>query len=346
MTQLEREMLVHRILSGVLIYNDITIGCISYRDKYRADMLYCKVLNECNYHEQWSEEDLLKFLVNQNLWDLIRQERIDALPQEMEDCKVELFNCVFKSLDKIRIKEKINALKIEFEKLYRERHKYDHLTNVGVATMAKTKYLIGCSLRKNGKKIFKGDWWESPGDLIDRCMNFIVENKLSDNQLRELARTEPWRSHWNARKAGMRLFHNKFFTDEQMSLVSWTGIYDNIYGHPECPSQSIIEDDDALDGWMIVQRRKRGDSEIKNDVDKLIKNPKIRNSQEIFLVAQTPDDAKKIDSLNNAAASIAKAQKFAAVKQKGSVNEVNMPDVRQRIQMEMNQKSAEKIRSF
>lgn len=337
---------MNRIMSGTLIFGDITIGCVSHKDKYLADTLYKKVLDECNYNEQWSEEDLLQFLIEQSLWDFTKQKRIDDMPKEIEDYKVELYNCAFKSLDKIKIKEKISLLRNEFENLYRERHRYDHLTNVGVAIMARTKYLIGCSLRKNGKRILNGNWWEQSTELIDRCMVYVGENKLTDSQLRELSRTEPWRSCWNARKSGMKLFNNKFFTDEQLSLVSWTGIYDNIYNHPECPSTNIVEDDDALDGWMIIQRRKRGEEENKRNADQLIKNPRIKNSQEIFIVAQTPQDAAKIDSLNDTVGSIAKAQKFATIKQKGSVNEVNMPDVRQRVQMEMVNKNAEKIRSL
>jgi hypothetical protein len=286
------------------------------------------------------------FMLEQNLWSISQEERLNQIPYEIEDLKVELFNATFRSIDKEKFRERITLLRSEFETLYKQRHRFDHLTATGVASLAKTKYITGCSLRKNGKRILKGNWWTKSENLIDRCLYFISENRITDIQFRELSRSEPWRSYWTARRSGIKLFNNKFFTDEQLSLVTWTGVYDNIYKHPECPSNTVIEDDDALDGWMIVQKRKRKEDENKRGVDQLIKNPKIKNSQEIFIVAQTPQDAAKIDSLNNAAAAIAKAQKFATVKQKGIVDEVNMPDVRLRVQMEMNNLNAEKVRSF
>ena len=33
-------------------------------------------------------------------------------------------------------------------------------------------------------------------------------------------------------------------------------MYDNVYESHERPNDKIIEDDDCLDGWFIVQRRK------------------------------------------------------------------------------------------
>ena len=330
-------MLINRIMAGILILDNITISPISQRDKYCGDTLYSQTLEQCTSLGLWSEDELITFLVENSFWDIDRQKQLDGLPKQIEECKVELYNCSFRSLDKIKIKEKITSIKGVFENLYRQRHKFDYLTSVGVAHMAKIKYLIGCSLRTCGKRILRGSWWNKSENVIDKCLNFIQDNKIIDSQFRELARSEPWRSYWSARKGGLKLFPNKFFTDDQMSLVSWTGIYDNIYSHQECPPQSVLEDDDCLDGWMIIQRRKRGEADSRNEVDKLITNPKIKNSQEIFIVAQTRKDAQKIDSLNSIGGSIAKLQKFAKIQKDGTVKETDLPDVRNRLQMEMNQ---------
>ena len=45
-------------------------------------------------------------------------------------------------------------------------------------------------------------------------------------------------------------------TKDQLSLSSYSTLYDNVYESHECPNEKIIDDDDCLDGWLIQQRRK------------------------------------------------------------------------------------------
>lgn len=340
-------MLVNRVLAGFLLITTITphvLACgVSRKDKYFADVLYKNVFEQCQLSGLWNEEDLLSFLIENEIWDVDKQKRFDEIPKEIEDLKVELYNCYFKSLDKEKIRKKIKTLRSEYEKLYSFRYNYFHLTCDGVALLAKSRYLIGCGLRdENGKKILIKDWWNKPNDVLEHCVAYITSHKISDDQLRELARTEPWRSHWNGRKAG-RLF-NKTLTDDQLSLVTWTSVYDNIYQSQDCPPQSVIDDDDCLDGWMIIQRRKRGENETKNQVDELVKNPKIRSSQEIFIVAQTPEDAAKVDSLNDTTGAIVKAQRFAKLNKHGRLHELELPDVEKELHMEFNKGMAERMK--
>ena len=39
-------------------------------------------------------------------------------------------------------------------------------------------------------------------------------------------------------------------------IVIWSKMYDNVQESIDAPIQSVMEDDDALDGWFIVQNRK------------------------------------------------------------------------------------------
>ena len=68
------------------------------------------------------------------------------------------------------------------------------------------------------------------------------------------------------------------------------------------------------------------------------------NSQEVFLIADTVDDAKKIDVLNDEMAKRTKRQRFNYLKDKGEVNEIDMPDTKNRLIMEANNKLFESYR--
>jgi len=77
-------------------------------------------------------------------------------------------------------------------------------------------------------------------------------------------------------------------------------MYDNVYESPDAPKDEVIADDDCLDGWFIVQKRDYEQKKAEYAGEgKVGKNSKIANSQEVFLMAQTPEEIEEIYSMNN-----------------------------------------------
>ncbi|MGB0657638.1 MAG: hypothetical protein ACPGOS_01095, partial [Gammaproteobacteria bacterium] len=72
-------------------------------------------------------------------------------------------------------------------------------------------------------------------------------------------------------------------TRDQLSLCQFSSMYDNVNESSESPAEDVINDDDCLDGWFIVQKREYEKSKNKKDMEKLLGNSKVANSQEIFL---------------------------------------------------------------
>jgi hypothetical protein len=42
----------------------------------------------------------------------------------------------------------------------------------------------------------------------------------------------------------------------KVTLCHWSDYYDSIWDHPECPPDSVVEDDRACDDWVRAQSRK------------------------------------------------------------------------------------------
>jgi len=133
-------------------------------------------------------------------------------------------------------------------------------------------------------------------------------------------------------------------TDEQKTLITWSSIYDNISEHPDCPPDYIINDDDVLDGWLIIQRRKREKDMNKQRAESLITNEKIKNSAEIFLPAGNVEDMKKIASLNDQYGDSVKRQRFKTINKRGIVEEKDMPDTRRELNMRKVQMFGEAVK--
>jgi len=159
---------------------------------------------------------------------------------------------------------------------------------------------------------------------------------LQPEQVRELARTTPWIGMWNVLRINGPLFDPSRLTIEQQALLSWSNMYDKIHESPDCPSDEVLDDDDMLDGWLIIQRRKREADKKKQEIESHI-NPKMKNADEIIMVAETAADAQKIDMLNPDHIKSVKKQRIKHIQEQGRVKEQEFKDVQQKRSMQMQQ---------
>ena len=93
--------------------------------------------------------------------------------------------------------------------------------------------------------------------FLDLILSKINEHRIDESEYRDLARNEPWRSYWNIAKSSVFGIPVIDFSEEQKTLCVWSKVYDNVYESSECPPENCINDDDYLDSWFIIQRRKR-----------------------------------------------------------------------------------------
>ena len=108
-------------------------------------------------------------------------------------------------------------------------------------------------------------------------------------------------------------------------------MYDNIQESMECPSDKVIEDDDALDGWFIEQRRKNEREKAVGVIEDSIQNDKIKNSQEVIVFADNKTDAKTIHEMNSPNSKVIKKERQEVIKEKGSAVDLDFADQKMRL---------------
>lgn len=327
----ERELVASRIVSGTVrfrIGDDwYSLRNSSAEDRYIANQIYEESVKDGERNNLYSEEDVLDLLIDQRTWTLEEEELFLKLPKEIEEFKVKLFELTFKTNESKVIRKALGIAKERFQELAEKRGSHNHLTVHGNATLAKQRYLLSRSIYDHsGARI------DPDSRLFDRATEAFYSSRLDESVLREVARTEPWRTTWSNKGHEQGLFGipSAQYTDEQTSLVSWSGLYENIQSHPECPIEEVINDDDLLDGWMITQRRK-----TKKPAGINITNERIRNSQEIFIMAETPEDAKRVMELNDPSVMRTMKQRFNHLDKHGRTEEQNMPDTKKKIRQEL-----------
>lgn len=360
----EGEAVLWRILSGrvrVRLGEENTLfllGPVSPEQRLTACEIYQDSFQEAQEEGLMDEQELYAYLCETGAWDDKSQERLDRAPKDIEDFKVGLYNAAFKSEERKAIRKVLKAAKESYADLYARRHGQDSLSCLGTAATAKSRYLTACMLRTARDLPFFHEqdlrelsgFWAYSGELIDLAVAAWAAASLSEQAIRETARLGQWKEIWNARRATGPVFPSPLgLTEEQKSLLQWSLLYEDVAQHPDCPPDEVVEDDDMLDGWLIVQKKKRGEDAGKRQAEDLIgKNEKIRNSEEVFVLVNGPEDVKKIDALNSERSAAVKRQRLEQVKKAGDgeISEYDFADMKQRRRMEaarlMNQRGGGK----
>jgi hypothetical protein len=152
---------------------------------------------------------------------------------------------------------------------------------------------------------------------------------LPTPQIREIARSSMWRYRWIATKNAADLFGcpASDWSEAQNSLVFWSGYYDRVFEHPDCPHE-LINNDEALDAWL--ERDNRNRRMDKKDVSKgranIIRRKqknRVGGMQETFIMVdgEDPDAVAEIQSMNDPATRARLRQERKIIKEKGQVTE-------------------------
>ena len=80
------------------------------------------------------------------------------------------------------------------------------------------------------------------------------------------------------------------------------------------------------------------------EVNSMITNPKIANASEVFLVANSPEEANEIHSLNSPQAEAARVGRMQTIIQRGEASDLDFGDVKRDLAIQQNQKTMDNIR--
>lgn len=307
---------------------DYFISTPSRKDRFLAEQLYIEQYELAINCGLYTDNDINKLLVNFGYWNDEKENNLNKLIKDIEDIKLWIFESYTFSDRRRHFKKALKDTMNYIEKLIPEKQVFDRYSARSVAEYIRHHYLLGCSIYKSKNKplFIRPDWFNKKDDsIIQYCYKIISDYFLTDQDYRRLARSNEWRNICS-RKSG-NIFGRPLvdLSLSQQQLLLWSNLYDNVYKNSECPPDEIIEDDDALDGWMIKQRRNRSTELNKNSIENSITNEKILNSDEIYIMCDETD-IKKVYDCNDFQGKVRWNNIMNQVKKEGVVNYMQLRD--------------------
>jgi hypothetical protein len=331
------ELLLYRIFCGYLIFyinnEKYILKSASLELKYESQILYSNIINDEKYNDWLREDNLDNLLVYLNLWTKDTKMILKDLEKKIDNSKADYYINFNFSDKKKSIKKHLDGYRKQLSSILSKKEELYSNTLEGYANSLKNEFIITNTLYRNNNLVF--DKNKNDYVLFNSIVSELNKYSISIFDFKKLSRSNFWRSYWNVRKNNV--FDNTNLTDDQRTLVGISQMYDRVYEHPECPSDEIIEDDDALDGWMIVQKRKIEKEKKQQQIDNL--NPKLKNAQEVFLFANNAQEVEEIIGLNNPESLSRMKSKINHVNKFGLTEESQLPDVQMDLRNQLNQQN-------
>jgi hypothetical protein len=346
MKQHEREYFVSRIRSGVyyISINDklIYVRSPTLEDEYFINEKFKQQYDKCLDEGLKTEDETVEWMRTRGLWTQKDDEREIGLEKDIERLKKEIYQNRHRSQLREQIRLGIRAGERQLGQSLEKKSKYFSNSCEGIANLAKVSEFFARCCYHNDSKC----------DIDELGIEFISKKYynmiLTEKEIRELSRSEPWRSIWVLRDSNAyNIFQNRDTqpTPDQKSMLVWSRMYDNVHESGEAPSDEVIDDNDLLDGWFAIQGQKKKDQAMESEIDDKLTNPKIANANEVFVMADNKEDARRINSLNSLQGQVLKKKRFNQIKAQGVVTPGQMEDERIEMGNISHQQYKDKFRS-
>ena len=347
MDQGRKNLIVAQLMSGIKFFDidgqRYKVISPSSEIKLLGEYVYQETLQSVKYDDLITRDKAQMLLNTLDIWRPKDDKDFEDLEKYQDDLKLQLYQSLYKSETQKDIRKRLKRTGRILEKAIIKKHSLEHATVEYHAFLTQRQFITAlCILDENNQNIYKEkDFWLSDPYIFNNIINKMDQESVPVVEMREIARTEPWRSSWSMGKEKVFGISVKDFNDDQKTIVSLSKMYDNAYESMECPPDDVFADDDMFDGWMIYQRRQREKERKQQDLDR-VAGKNAGNAGEVFIVAESEQDVDRIQSLNDAGTRRQLQQKFNYIKsQDGTVKEKDLPDVK----MDLRRQAAEQFKN-
>ena len=105
----------------------------------------------------------------------------------------------------------------------------------------------------------------------------------------------------------------------------WSQLYDNIQESMDAPTNEVVEDDDVLDGWFVIQAKKRQKEKLEKEFNAKT-GDKVKNSDEVYVMSSSVEENELIENMNDLNSRRIKKERAQTLSSKGAVRQHEFKD--------------------
>ena len=265
-----------------------------------------------SFKQLLSEEEAKEHLNEKGIWTHQDENNMKESDKALEDLKELLYKKRGEDRTVAAIRRKIKGTRQAIHEAMLRKYSMNPMTWEYHHRAVRNEFLAAvCTFDEDNNRMYhEKDFGSADSTLMEVAYEAREMDGITQEQMREVSRNEPWQSYWMVSK--QNLFGNPMLNmfgpsqneaviipsshlnAYQRAMVGICKMYDNAAQHPDCPEQSVMDDDDMFDGWMIFENRKREKEQNKKRIDELAD----KKGDEIFVMARSGEDAHDIFSVN------------------------------------------------
>lgn len=335
----DREKLLRRISSrnlyGSIEYHNQKINVI-IQDPSLEILTHSDFIYQEKYDKEKKDGDIItleesyRILKIQDKWSDYLESELLEIPKDIKILTEKLNILGFQKAEKKIIEKTIEKRKKRLEELNNIKNQLWEFTLEAQCLKRKRHFLISKCTKGVDLQLL-----ESPSILNLLANLYYVENRVTLEQIRSLARNDPWRLYWAMSKnTGNQIFPCSLceMTEFQYALCSWSRQYDFAFESTNRPDEFVINNDILFDSWYEKEVNRIEKEINKSKIDSSINN---QSGSEIYLMADN-EGYKDVYELNNETTRRIISDRETAINSSTELKEAELPDVKQTIQMQIN----------
>lgn len=350
---MDTSSIITRIITGIL-YLKIDGEIYRYtaptlEQRALADMIFREIFQETKFNDLITRDQAKQILARKGRWTNEHEDNYKKMSKHIEDLKINLYKSLYNNKQQATIRRQLVGYNKSLEKSIAQKYELDNLTLEYHAENTRDDFLTAiCIVDNQGGPVYTYDnFWQKDSYILNRFSTLLSQNPVTTEQYRKMARTDPFRSMWSIGKHDMFSIPATQLSLEQRNIVMYCSMYAGVYDHPERPVDEVLEDDDMLDGWLILQRRQVDKDRNDREVEKLLgKKGADQNADggELFIVTNSAEEARKIRNMNDLDGQRRIKQRTKAVEEKGTLHEHHLPDVKLDLRTQAMRQAADKLK--
>ena len=335
----EKFRTVRRILSGTL-YTKVSINNESLRVVFQdpslstmteADFVYSEAYHKSTADGLPTLEDTYEILTRDGKWTPDGDTKIALLQKQIKDAQKSITALKFHKTQQRAMKDRTERLKTELISLMTQKSQLYDVTAEAFADQAKRRFIISriCIFPDHAIKL-------TVAVLNRLIVCYYSDNGIEDKSLRQLARSDPWRTYWTvAKDTGTPLLDRPLseMTDLQYALIRWSKIYDFAFESTNRPDDAVIESDEQFDAWYVDECDRLESEAAASRKDS---GQGQKNGIMTTMIPADKEGARDVYNMNDPAARNTVRERQKLIEAKKEVKETELPDVKRQLRMDMN----------